>query len=154
MRYVCPVCGFPDLHELPHSDEGGGSYEICPSCGFQFGVSDEDRGFSYDQWRQEWIANGTPWRSVGKALSRELKFPAYFGNNWDALSDCLRDLSWIKPHRVILLHEDSPPLEAKDVVTYLDVLSECVRDWKSGENHELVVVFPREVPDALAGVAK
>ena len=27
----------------------GGSYEICPSCGFQFGVSDDDLGSTYEQ---------------------------------------------------------------------------------------------------------
>jgi hypothetical protein len=40
---------------------GGGSYEICPSCSFQFGVSDDDRGYTYEIWRQQWIANGMQW---------------------------------------------------------------------------------------------
>ena len=56
MRHTCPVCGFPKLKETPRTHDGGGSYEICPSCGFQFGVSDDDRGFSYEQWRERWQA--------------------------------------------------------------------------------------------------
>jgi rubrerythrin len=42
--FVCPVCGFPDLTEQPRYADGGSSDEICPSCGFQFGYDDDDRG--------------------------------------------------------------------------------------------------------------
>lgn len=66
MSYVCPVCGYPDLEEPPRSPRsGGGSYEICPSCGFQFGVTDEDRGFTYEEWRRHWTERGMPWASEG-----------------------------------------------------------------------------------------
>lgn len=61
--HTCPVCGFPELSEPPRTAEGGGSYEICPSCGFQFGVTDEDRGFTYARWRRQWIAGGMKWSS-------------------------------------------------------------------------------------------
>jgi hypothetical protein len=65
-RHICPVCGFPGLIEEPRSPRTeGASYEICPSCGFQFGVTDDDRGVSYEQWRQQWIDRGMPWDSQG-----------------------------------------------------------------------------------------
>lgn len=63
MKHTCPVCNFPGLTEPPRGKSGGGSYEICPSCGFQFGVSDDDRGFSYDQWRKDWLKAGAKWSS-------------------------------------------------------------------------------------------
>ena len=66
-RYTCPVCGYPDLSELPRSDQGGGSYEICSSCGFEFGVSDDDRGYTYDAWRELWIDQGMCWWSNSTA---------------------------------------------------------------------------------------
>jgi hypothetical protein len=66
MTYMCPVCGYPSLDEPPRSPtSGGGSYEICPSCGFEFGVTDEDKGYTYDEWRARWIAHGMPWNSIG-----------------------------------------------------------------------------------------
>ena len=65
MPYQCPVCGFPGLEEPPRSSSGGGSYEICPSCGFEFGVTDDDRGFSYEAWRMLWIEERMPWRDEG-----------------------------------------------------------------------------------------
>ena len=65
MTHMCPVCGYLNLRQPPRGEATGGSYEICPSCGFQFGVSDDDLGITYSQWRQDWIAAGMPWRSFG-----------------------------------------------------------------------------------------
>lgn len=65
--YTCPVCGYSYLHEPPRSASGGRSYEICPSCGFQFGVTDDDRLISYEQWRRSWADQGMPWHA--KAVS-------------------------------------------------------------------------------------
>jgi hypothetical protein len=66
VKHICPVCGYAGLEEPPRSpNTGAGSLEICPSCGFQFGVTDDDRGHSYDDWRMQWIARGMPWGSEG-----------------------------------------------------------------------------------------
>jgi uncharacterized Zn finger protein (UPF0148 family) len=63
--HTCPVCGYPKLHEVPRSAKtSGGSYEICPSCGFQFGVTDDDQGYTYEEWREQWIGKGMKWSSV------------------------------------------------------------------------------------------
>ena len=83
-------------------------------------------------------------------FSRQLQFPAYFGKNWDALSECLRGLSWIERRRVVLIHEDVPALGAKQVTVYLEVLSECIGDWKEGEEHQLAVVFPPNARGAIS----
>ncbi len=43
---MCPVCGYKNLYEpayQPTPKGNLGSYEICPSCGFQFGVTDDER---------------------------------------------------------------------------------------------------------------
>jgi hypothetical protein len=62
MVFICPICGYPALEEPPRSPRtGGGSFEICPSCSFQFGVTDDDLGISFEQWRRRWIAQGMPW---------------------------------------------------------------------------------------------
>jgi hypothetical protein len=64
MDHVCPVCGFTELESAPRSPHtGGGSFEICPSCGFQFGVIDDDKGFTYEEWRALWRMQGMPWSS-------------------------------------------------------------------------------------------
>ncbi|MCB1208851.1 MAG: hypothetical protein KDK97_05970 [Verrucomicrobiales bacterium] len=63
--HTCPVCSYPKLREAPRGKSGGASFEICPSCGFQFGVSDDDDGISYDEWRQHWVEEGMIWSSKG-----------------------------------------------------------------------------------------
>ena len=58
-RETAPISG----RVFRGSKRGGASYEICPSCGFQFGVTDDDQGFSYEQWRKTWRAGGMQWSS-------------------------------------------------------------------------------------------
>ncbi len=60
-RFMCPVCGCEELKKPPRSETTGGSYEICPHCGFQFGYDDEDQGISDEEWRRRWTAKGMPW---------------------------------------------------------------------------------------------
>ena len=60
-RFMCPVCGCGELKKPPRSETTGGSYEICPCCGFQFGYDDEDQGISDEEWRRRWIEKGMPW---------------------------------------------------------------------------------------------
>ena len=87
-----------------------------------------------------------------EALRHQLQLPQYCGNNWDALSDCLKDLSWIKNHRVVVLHDDLPSLPRKEVLTYLEILYEAVKDWQPGEDHELMVAFPKQYRDSIADI--
>lgn len=63
--HTCPVCGFLKLHEEPRTALGSPSYEICPACGYQFGVSDDDDEISYEEWREDWVARGMEWTSKG-----------------------------------------------------------------------------------------
>jgi predicted RNA-binding Zn-ribbon protein involved in translation (DUF1610 family) len=63
---ICPVCGYDELQEPPRNRTGGASLEICSSCGFQFGVTDDDKGLTYDEYRQQWIETGMKWSSKGQ----------------------------------------------------------------------------------------
>lgn len=92
-------------------------------------------------------------------------FPDYFGGNWDALLDCLRDLSWISNRKVVVEHSDLPlrdnPMECR---TYLEILQAALADWSEGVkpdavepppewsyvDHELRVVFPPEARSVIA----
>lgn len=65
------------------------------------------------------------------AIARAGHFPEYFGANWDALLDCLRDMDWIKKKKVLIIHHDLPL--ADDAVacgTYLGVLQDALAGWQ------------------------
>ena len=89
------------------------------------------------------------------AIAEAGGFPAYFGGNWDALEECLRDLSWIKEEKVIVLHRDIPlQSNPRDCRIYLEILRDVLNDWDSKSNeyhsspdgeffdHEVRVAFP------------
>lgn len=76
-----------------------------------------------------------------KSLYYLLWFPGYFGFNWDALYDCLRDLGWIPYRKVVLVHEALPNLPEEDLKVYLEVLRDSALDWGGDQEHELEVFF-------------
>jgi hypothetical protein len=75
------------------------------------------------------------------ALASVLAFPAYFGFNWDALFDCLRDFSWIEERDVVLIHGDLPALPEPELKIYLRLLRGSALDWRPGEAHRFEIVF-------------
>ena len=68
-----------------------------------------------------------------------LWFP-YFGFNWDALDECLRDFSWIKEKVVVIAHNGLPKLPEEDLKMYLDVLRYALQN-RHPDAPRLEVVF-------------
>ena len=61
------------------------------------------------------------------ALARALRFPDWFGRNWDALEDCLSDLSWRPARGHVLLFERFPAGDELGVL--IDVLRSSAQFW-------------------------
>ena len=59
-------------------------------------------------------------------IARRLKFPEYFGQNWDALIDCLSDLSWLTQSTVVVDHDIVPALPGRDLRLYLESLIDAI----------------------------
>lgn len=57
----------------PAYERGTPSHDICSSCHFHFGKTDDDEGYTHEQWRKKWIKEGMVW-DKGSSKSPE---------NWD-----------------------------------------------------------------------
>lgn len=70
---------------------------------------------------------GASEKAVLASFARGLRFPAYFGGNWDALEECLSDLSWLGPSRgwVVLLRRAERLLDSD--ADALHVLTDVAR---------------------------
>ncbi|QYY31138.1 MULTISPECIES: barstar family protein [Cupriavidus] len=84
-----------------------------------------------------------------EALASVLAFPAYFGSNWDALFDCLRDFSWMSEHDIVLIHPELPMLPESDLKIYLRLLRDSVLDWRPEEAHHFDVVFAKSEEETV-----
>lgn len=70
--------------------------------------------------------------SLLAALGRVLNFPDYYGENWDALDECLADLSWHEgPLRLLVTHADSLPLDLRD--NLVEIFLDAARQWDEAD---------------------
>lgn len=82
---------------------------------------------------------------VFDAFSRALAFPQWFGRNWDALEDCLTDLSWRQASGYVLLLEGFAESSSERGML-IDVLDAAAEFW-AGERKPFFAVFvdPQEI---------
>lgn len=89
-------------------------------CGFVFFYLEGEGVLSKEQFLEQ--------------IARAMDFPGYFGGNWDALEDCLADLSWREaPGYVILYdHFDTFAEQVPDQFeTALEILDASVEFWRA-----------------------
>jgi hypothetical protein len=113
LERTCPACGYGNLPRRPYLAYeglarhrrrvfppyalhfGDPSFDQCPSCGYEFGVTDHPNAdgdaMTFAEWRQQWRMQGCPWSGDGKAPK-----------GWDALRQLTEagigartDASWI-----------------------------------------------------------
>lgn len=93
--------------------------------------------------------------------AERLHFPDYFGNNWDALEDLLKQLYWIKQDHVIIYHHDLPQLDNDDIQIFLSILDSAAVNkplWAEEESRiklgykakqSVRFVFPKKLKEKI-----
>lgn len=110
-------CARAGVHQLPA--EGCGAVERA-AAGLGFVVVRADLAGCEDK------------TDFLRRMAEALRFPDWFGHNWDAFADCLADLSWLPAdgYVIVLEHADRFRVAAEaDFVTALEVFEEAARGW-------------------------
>jgi hypothetical protein len=88
---------------------------------------------------QAWRLNGSA--IDGKAAflaacARAMRFPRYFGRNWDAFEECITDLGWLPAPGYLLLYDHPLPFAIHaptDWRTALNILGDAADYWRQKE---------------------
>ncbi len=67
------------------------------------------------------------------AVGTSLGFPDWYGHNWDALADCLTDLSWMAAdgYVIVLDHADAfASANPTDFATALSIFQDAADTWR------------------------
>ena len=73
-------------------------------------------------------------------LAKSLDFPEWFGRNWDALEDCLSDLSWRKAGGTVLILRNCEALDQDRLGILIDVLASSA-EFRAGRGKPFFAVF-------------
>jgi RNAse (barnase) inhibitor barstar len=68
-------------------------------------------------------------------FARALEFPAYFGHNWDAFEECLRDLEWLRASAYAIVVREAENLlieSGDDYRTFVEIMNHAGAHWGQG----------------------
>jgi RNAse (barnase) inhibitor barstar len=81
-----------------------------------------------------------------RRIAARLGFPAWFGENWDALEDCLTDLSWLEGEGYVVVFEGFQFLPADELGVLIDVVISAAEFWAArGKPFFAVFIDPDRV---------
>lgn len=72
------------------------------------------------------------WSEFSKTMAKTLKFPTYYGQNWDAYSDLMSDLSWLELSDLVIVIFNAEKLlheREKDMAIFQSCVEEFGEFW-------------------------
>lgn len=139
-----------DVREVLADPTQGGAYFVDAREGES--LADAARALGYAVVRID-LAHRADKTAVLQRFAQALRFPAWFGGNFDALADSLGDLSWLRADGYVLLVEHSDAWRQADddnFAALLDILNEAAVTWgDQGVPFWTLMLLPQEQLDKL-----
>jgi hypothetical protein len=116
-----------------------GESDHCPSGVYLIDAAERERILRHDAFPSEFAVavldgNEAATRTgFFEEIDRALRFPDYFGRNWDAVYDCLTDLSWLPAVGYVLVVDGFDHLAMNEPGQWdigLKVLREACAFWR------------------------
>jgi hypothetical protein len=111
----------------------------CPSGVYLIDAAERERVVRHDAFPPEFAvavldgAEAATRAGIFRELARALRFPDYFGHNWDAVYDCLTDLNWLSAAGYVLVLDGFERLATDEPGQWeigLEVLREACAFWR------------------------
>jgi RNAse (barnase) inhibitor barstar len=86
-------------------------------------------------------------------VATALRFPDHFGNNWDALEECLSDLEWVDADGYLLYYDHTDGLleaHPDQFETLVEILRDSVASWKGDGSAMIVLLSGSKAPKGVS----
>ena len=86
-------------------------------------------------------------------VATALHFPKHFGNNWDALEECLTDLEWIDADGYVLYYDHIDALmeaHPDQFETLVEIVRDAVASWKEDGTAMVVLLSGTKAPKGVS----
>ena len=87
-----------------------------------------------------------------KHLAQAMKFPDYFGNNWNALEECLSDLDWLPAKGYVIQFANADifiKTHSSDFKVFVQII-ESVKSYWNAINVDLILIVETNNPVVTA----
>lgn len=86
-------------------------------------------------------------------VATALRFPDYFGGNWDALEECLADMEWVDAPGYLILYDHVDALaqaHSDQLQTFVEICRDAVASWKDDGTPFVVLFSGSHAPKGVA----